>query len=627
MLTEGIPSTELNSSTIHALVSCNKERVTWSIALRLEYLSEGKTRLSPEYFFYLYAQEGDAANNLIPRQLPNLDPASKTSFETARKWLSECQEYHPGCRKQTDQIRPTRLLKVPDGKDETGVLHLVIAESEHSYVALSYCWGKDQPCKLTKQKLREGGIFIMSDLPQTILDAIEVARNLDVWFIWIDALCIVQDDLESMQVELGKMPAIYSNATVTISAASAATCDHGFLEPRKAVDFNRVTFKMRLRTREGEECFVFLAPWDRRRQLERMEKEPINERAWTLQEHVVSPRVLYYSFQQLHWICRKGILADGGFYPTDRDKPWKGSDIYRIFTLSEATTDMIDPSMPTLLASSLNPRHDKEYDGWRRNWANLLEDYQARRLTNLDDKLVAISSVGTLFARYMHTGFVAGLFERDIGIDLLWNRVDSSQADTRPTKYRAPSWSWASIDSKTQNQIRNKELRVPDDVTMELLPWPEDRPLTTQARIGLVPIELQVRAWATKARLRNNWSDKELEGRQWNLPTGSVTCSFDAIEPELDTQSETDVILIEIYWFAESSGRRGRSTGDKLAGLIAHKQEGEQTYRRIGYFDMQVSGSYRGNASLGGRVTRQRQPRRETVRDSMQSQLITLTLV
>lgn len=560
---------------------------------------------------------------MVPRLVPNLDPESKASFRTARKWLSECQKNHPGCRKQTDQTRPTRLLELPTGQGGAGTLRLVNAESEHPYVALSYCWGGDQACKLTKAKLREGGVFQTVDLPRTILDAIKVARNLGIAYIWIDALCIVQDDPKSMWSELEKMPAIYSNATVTISAASAATCRYGFLRPREAVDFNKVAFRLRLRTPSGEEGHIFLAPWKRFAQLEGVEKEPINDRAWTLQEQVVSPRVLYYSFQQLHWICRGGIRADGGFCPTDKDTPWKEGAIYRIFALSQTTTDMVNPAMSTMLAQP------DEYASWRRNWGRLLQDYQVRHLTNLNDKLVAISAVGTLFARYMGTGFVAGLFERDLPIDLLWKRADGSEAQRRPATYRAPSWSWASIDSMAQNKIATSEILARDAVTMEVLPWPDQQTPTPQARMGRVPLELRIRAWITKARLRSGGPRRELEGQQWHLPSDSIAYCLDAIEADLDTELGVDVELVEIYWYPTTPRRRNAVPTDKIAGLIAlrGKEDGQQRYRRIGYFDMEVSSFYGRPVPPGGRIPRQSQLRRQMVHDTMQSQRCIICLV
>jgi len=195
-------------------------------------------------------------------------------------------------------------------------------------------------------------MFSTLDLPRTILDAIDVARNLGIPFIQIDALCIVQDDPESMKLELEKMPAIYSNAILTISAASAKTCCDGFLNPREALGFNSATIKLPIKLLNEKEGHIFLAYYDKRaRQQESSNNEPINERAWTLQEHVIAPRVLYYSSQQLHWICRGGILTEGGFGPTEKDSPWKGRNICRIFALNQASIEIAYPSDSTLLES------------------------------------------------------------------------------------------------------------------------------------------------------------------------------------------------------------------------------------------------------------------------------------
>lgn len=217
----------------------------------------------------------------------------------------------------------------------------------------------------------------------------------------------------------------------------------------------------------------------------------------------------------------------------------------------------------------------------------------------------------------MHTGFIAGLFERDLPIDLLWNRVNISEACVRPQKYRAPSWSWASINSKTENRITHA-LRAPDDVTIEILPRPDQKPPSIQARIGLAPTGLQIRAWTTKVDLRNTGLQRELDGQQWNIPPGSITHNFDAIEPERDPPP--DVVLVEIYWFPPSPGR-GR--GDKISGIIAQK-EAQERYRHISYFGMRIPSFSPSRAPFGGRATRKQEPRRQAVRDSLQSKLILL---
>jgi hypothetical protein len=114
--------------------------------------------------------------------------------------------------------------------------------------------------------------------------------------------------------------------------------------------------------------------------------------------------------------------------------------------------------------------------------------------------------------------------------------------------YRAPSWSWASINSRTENQITTKVLRATDDVTINVLSCPDQRPPATQTRISRVPLELRIYAWTTKTELQNLISQRELKEEQWHLPMGFITLSFDALDHELDTALRVDVLLIEIYW-------------------------------------------------------------------------------
>ncbi|KAI8628791.1 heterokaryon incompatibility protein-domain-containing protein [Xylariaceae sp. FL1651] len=630
-IVEGISPTKLMSGTkVQAEISSNENKTTWSITFCVEYTSEGRSHYGSRCFFYVYTEESDPAHRFIQRLVPNLNPRSPASFETARKWLLECQRSHRNCCSHADQTMPTRLLKIPQ-EDGPAILGLINVKSQHSYVALSYCWGRDQPCKLTKQRLQDGGMFSTLDLPRTILDAVEVTKNLGISFIWIDALCIIQDDPESVGRELEKMPAIYSNAILTISAASAKTCYDGFLNPREALGFNSATIRLPIKLPDGEEGHIFLAYYDKwAKHQEYSENEPINERAWTLQEHVVPPRILYYSSQQLHWICRGGILAEGGFCPSEKDTPWKGRNICRIFALNQTPMEIADPSISTMLASSLSTHNEKEYDSWMRNWSSLLQDYQARRLTNSSDKLVAVSSVGILLARYMHTEFIVGLFERYLDTDMLWNRADGSGERPRPVTYRAPSWSWASIDSKTENRIVAGALRKPGDSTIEVLPWLDQQTPTARARIGLEPLELTIRGWMTTISLWMEETQRLLEVNQWRLPKDSIMCRFDAMDVELDTPLKKELLLIEANWYLTNVGRQGPREGSKVVGLIALRveKEGEAKHRRVGYFEMQVSMFYQGSGrNLLGRRRNDTNTVRQTVRDALRAHQRTIILV
>jgi hypothetical protein len=92
------------------------------------------------------------------------------------------------------------------------------------YVALSYCWGGDQIAKTVKSRVVEYENGIPLDtLPQTIFDALVVTRGIGLQYLWVDAMCIIQDDCDDMAEQIGQMYAVYRSAYVTISAATAAT--------------------------------------------------------------------------------------------------------------------------------------------------------------------------------------------------------------------------------------------------------------------------------------------------------------------------------------------------------------------------------------------------------------------
>jgi hypothetical protein len=101
------------------------------------------------------------------------------------------------------------------------------------FVALSYCWGTSQQAVTTKSNISsQEQQLLVSDLPQTLQDAIVVTRALDYQYLWVDALCILQDDENDWAVQSSRMADIYSTATLVIAATSASNCNAGFLQAR-----------------------------------------------------------------------------------------------------------------------------------------------------------------------------------------------------------------------------------------------------------------------------------------------------------------------------------------------------------------------------------------------------------
>ncbi|EPE36489.1 hypothetical protein GLAREA_08652 [Glarea lozoyensis ATCC 20868] len=180
--------------------------------------------------------------------LPILPAAgSQNHFSIMREWLHACDHTHQnvGCHLDQTSLLPTRVIDV--GGDLNSVrLYCSTYNEEESYVALSHYWGSftgDQRisfCTFTRNLADRAERIDMSTLPKTFRDAIRVTRELGQRYIWIDSLCIIQDDLDDWRREASTMERVYSMAYFTIAATSAADSSQGFLNPRKQRDFVKI---------------------------------------------------------------------------------------------------------------------------------------------------------------------------------------------------------------------------------------------------------------------------------------------------------------------------------------------------------------------------------------------------
>ncbi|KAF3809524.1 hypothetical protein GCG54_00012808, partial [Colletotrichum gloeosporioides] len=157
-----------------------------------------------------------------------------------------------------------------------------------NYVALSHCWGHHQPAKTTKATL---------DLPKTFQDAITVTRALGIDFIWVDSLCIIQDDPDDWAKEASQMASIYRNAYITIAATSAAGGEEGFLyDRRRRIYKSTVELSGKIRhffTR----CFIDHSPFSRHDKTISSRPLPLITRGWCLQEQILSPHLVHFTSQ------------------------------------------------------------------------------------------------------------------------------------------------------------------------------------------------------------------------------------------------------------------------------------------------------------------------------------------
>ncbi|KAK3372575.1 heterokaryon incompatibility protein-domain-containing protein [Podospora didyma] len=409
------------------------------------------------------------------------DVQSKRSIKFAQDCLQACLDSHIWCR--TDQIShlllnrkaetklpservdrvhiPTRMVTIMGhGSDCIGIRLVESSDgneglmahiSAAGFMALSYCWGGDQPVKLTRDTYStlKGGLKL-SNLPQTLQDAVWVADAMGFRHLWIDCLCILQDDDNDKALEVSRMASYYGRATLTLCAASAPRCTDGFLDRREDSPFATGPVRLQLRSKESREnagALYLVEEAD-------APVEPTASRGWTLQESLLSRRILIFGRRQLYWSCVNSFAGCGGSKVT--------------------LTDRIVPGAQSLLVDGIYPVGSLIDNPTSNQWQVIIKEYTRRSLGWAADKLLAVSALAAhMVAMSQKRGeeplYAAGLLvnQREPSTwlrQLLWH-PEAPDLTRRASDYRAPSWSWASVDGPLQ--IRSWRANLTTYATVE----------------------------------------------------------------------------------------------------------------------------------------------------------------
>ncbi|CAN9365049.1 unnamed protein product [Alternaria alternata] len=372
-----------------------------------------------------------------------MSKGTSEDLQRCRQHLKECLG-HPKCinaaKKAGNRIAPKRLLDVREHANAR--LHRISPGEHPRYVALSYCWGDTQPeqVKTTKANLQSRhDVTNLSGFPQTIRDAIHVCCSLGFHYMWIDALCIVQDDDDEKASEIAKMQSIYRGAALTIGAASAANSTDGFLQDRTFEEAYSELFRIPYYHKQDDhttEGYLFLSELP----ISDEYQEPLDKRGWTMQEDMLSLRLLRFGSKQTTWRCptyAEGINIDGGSCP--------------IRTNIDPAFDVHDPSRNAEVRSRMLKDGalalSNVYGSWQRN----IERYTLRKLSTSSDRLPACAALAENFGEIMglqSSDYLAGSWKPDLMVQLLWYRLklpDIPVIDS-PTCL-GPTWSWASLNA------------------------------------------------------------------------------------------------------------------------------------------------------------------------------------
>lgn len=272
----------------------------------------------------------------------------------------------------------------------------------------------------------------LEDFPATFKDAIEVVRALGLRYIWIDSLCIVQDDEADWERESAQMDKVYGSAELVLAAAAASSANDGFLRDREPpsshVGCASFTLDPKLGPVEAKYRLV----------TERAHAEdcPLDGRAWAFQEMFLARRYLAYGEHEMRWECREDSLCECAWaFP--ESKPTSARKYNCANKLEE---EIATPS--------------ELMDFWR---DDILQDYSSKDLAVRSDKLVALSGVASRF-QLKHGGtYLAGLWREDLIYGLLWQAEEGM-----PEHFYAPSWSWVSVNT----QLVEFHVRSPPSTTL-----------------------------------------------------------------------------------------------------------------------------------------------------------------
>ncbi|KAK4032177.1 heterokaryon incompatibility protein-domain-containing protein [Parachaetomium inaequale] len=410
----------------------------------------------------------------LSENLPDLavgkEVPATTSSEESLSWavqqLEHCKQNHTACNSFPPAPLPSRVLDVFAG-GASGV-RLYVSQGETSpYVALSHCWGHRPFLRTLSGSLDDHKTEIAwARLPQTFQDAVGFARRLGIRYLWIDSLCIIQDDQNDWRYEAARMASVYQNAVLVISAATSenaygglyaelpgkhrtytvnfspgqgesdASSDHSLSQNTPQADQvqqpQTETIHVRLSLSHPHRL---LSPYH----APTASSLPIFTRGWILQERFLSPRILHFGPEELSLECL------------------------------ESTACQCTPGTTTPLTTETNLAPHL-----RTCWRRLVEDYTHLRLTHDGDVFPAVSGLARQMGRVRREArYVAGLWADEglLGGDLLWRVQLPPSSSTlsslkgtdntgeeggggvrwgpeeicRPRGWRAPSWSWAAV--------------------------------------------------------------------------------------------------------------------------------------------------------------------------------------
>ncbi|KAH6605549.1 hypothetical protein Trco_004702 [Trichoderma cornu-damae] len=348
------------------------------------------------------------------------------ALSRAAEWLAECRNTHDRCRDGDAEFVPNRLLYLGAKRKNGSVIELVENLEHHvPYAALSHRWTVETPtkCLLASNFLdRKRSGMSVATLPLMMQDVVFVLGRLGIEYVWIDCLCIIQDDKEDWKREAALMASIYTNAELTVAASWCDKAEQRLFRDHSgpqeaAVDVAEM---------DGQSIFIrrrkphftwsgIESSWSDISAAENPEvRWPLLTRGWVYQEQLLSRRMLHFTRNELIWECLETTRCECGWYDNNARDEW-------------------------VRGSYKQPSGSK-------TWAQIMKGYAKRPLTVVTDKLPALGGIAKATAMergYNAAEYLCGLWEKELEDSFFWYLTESPRGP-RPN-LPMPTWSWASV--------------------------------------------------------------------------------------------------------------------------------------------------------------------------------------
>ncbi|KAL6704426.1 hypothetical protein ACN47E_008278 [Coniothyrium glycines] len=479
---------DIRSVYARCLEKCRDELSTLYLEV---YFKDERPKLMLEF----YCSRKTAWKSILPRTSVHHDYTAMV--EWARTKFDTCRRFHQSCRAQELPKLPSRILSLIHDTNE-GEIKIQLQEPGDQrgiYVALSHRWSEVQTCTTTSDNInaRRHGIS-WAEIPLTYRDAILFAVSLGFNYIWIDSLCIIQDDQQDWEIESSRMADVYEGAIMTLSATSSSGDTLGCFPVDKSPSLN---IEIDLPARLNIPSINIRSQhkhWDGMTANQLRTNFPLLTRGWVFQERLLSTRILHLCSTELTWECREHTICECGaldkadgvslrhYLPMLKEKGKEDvpeaqatenvsaeypseskskEDVTTLFGRQKALRTVQNVAFE--LAGGMAGKADLDYifrywgvDPYRigttpelvQHFHRIIEQYSSLKLTKPKDRLPALSGLCKPLKDIRGT-YLAGIWSDSLSYDLMW-RVDAlhleDESDYRHEGFRWPSWSWISVN-------------------------------------------------------------------------------------------------------------------------------------------------------------------------------------